>query len=132
MLGRAELTDRFPHPLYWEAEKTELWPLLDEAFATATTASWCDRLGAAGLRYAPVRDHAEVVADSDVWANGYLARVETEDGPKEVVAVPVTFSRTPATPPGLAPELGQHTEEVLLEVGYEWDDIGRLRERGVI
>ena len=44
----------------------------------------------------------------------------------------VAFSRTPATPQAVPPELGQHTEEVLLEVGYDWDDIARLREAGAI
>ncbi len=128
LLGRAELYERFPEQLYWDAEKAELFPLLDEAFATATTATWCERLDAAGLRHAPVRDHAEVIADANVWANGYLATVDGVD----VVAAPVAFSATPAQPSSSAPELGQHTEEVLLDLGYTWDDIGRLHESGAI
>ncbi|MBO0730736.1 MAG: CoA transferase [Acidimicrobiaceae bacterium] len=132
LLDRPELAERFAQALYWDEEKAELWPLLDEAFVTATTAEWCARLSAAGIRHAPVRNHQEVVADPDMWANGYLATVETPDGPRRVVAAPVAFGRTPVTPPGVAPELGQHTEEVLLELGYTWEDIGRFREGGVI
>jgi crotonobetainyl-CoA:carnitine CoA-transferase CaiB-like acyl-CoA transferase len=128
LVGRPELHERFPEQLYWEADKAELFPLLDEAFVAEPTAVWCQRLDAAGVRNAPVRDHAEVIADPNVWANGYLARVEGDD----LVAAPVSFSDTPAQPSAAIPELGQHTEEVLLELGYTWDDIGRLQAAGSI
>jgi crotonobetainyl-CoA:carnitine CoA-transferase CaiB-like acyl-CoA transferase len=128
VVGRPELNERFAQPLYWEAEKAELFPLLDEAFEAATTSEWCDRLRAAGLRHAPVRDHGEVVADPNVWANGYLATVDGVD----VVAAPVAFSATPARPAAVAPELGQHTEEVLIDLGYTWDEIARLQDTSAI
>jgi crotonobetainyl-CoA:carnitine CoA-transferase CaiB-like acyl-CoA transferase len=86
----------------------------------------------AELRFAPVRDHAAVVADAAVWDNGYLATAERPDGAQQVVAAPVRFSATPAEPPAFAPELGQHTEEVLLELGYSWADISALGEAGVV
>jgi formyl-CoA transferase len=132
LLGKPELGDRFPEVFYWEKDKAELFPELDAVFATATTAEWCARMSAAGLRYAPVRDHAEVVADPGAWANGFFATVEGPEGPTAVVAAPVGFSATPARPPAVAPELGQHTEEVLLELGYTWDDIARLRDAEAI
>jgi crotonobetainyl-CoA:carnitine CoA-transferase CaiB-like acyl-CoA transferase len=128
VVGRPEFIERFDQVLYWEAEKAELFPLLDEAFSTATTAEWCDRLRDAGLRHAPVRDHGEVVADPNVWANGYLVNVDGVD----VVAAPVAFSATPARPSAVAPELGQHTEEVLLDLGYTWDEIARLQDARAI
>ena len=53
-------------------------------------------------------------------------------GPMEVVAPPVKFSRTPATVRTAAPEFSQHTEEVLLELGYTWEDIQRFSEEKVI
>jgi crotonobetainyl-CoA:carnitine CoA-transferase CaiB-like acyl-CoA transferase len=127
-VGRPQLTERFAQPLYWDEDKAELFPLLDEAFREATTAEWCERLRAAGLRHAPVRDQSEVIADPNVWENGYLANVDGTD----VVAAPVAFSATPAQPPAIAPELGQHTEEVLLDLGYTWDDIARLQAAGAI
>jgi crotonobetainyl-CoA:carnitine CoA-transferase CaiB-like acyl-CoA transferase len=134
-LGRPELSEQFAQPLYWEDDKERLFPILDEVFVTRTTAEWSEILAAAGLRFAPVRDHAQVVADPDVWTNGYLTEVVDEndpDHPARVVAAPVRFSDTPATSPALAPELGQHTEEVLLELDYSWDDITRLRDDRVI
>ena len=131
-IGRPELAERFPQPLYWASEKAELFPILDQVFSTRSTNAWCDVLGAAGLRFAPVRDHAEVAADPGVWANGYLAKVDEPSGAVSVVAAPVRFSETPARPGGAVPELGEHTEEVLLEIGYSWDDIGRLRDTGAV
>ncbi|HLI24814.1 MAG TPA: CoA transferase [Acidimicrobiales bacterium] len=127
-VGRPELAERFPQPLLWSKEKAVLFPLLDEAFAAATTAEWCRRLTDARIRCAPVRDHAQVVADPSVWDNGYLAKVDGVD----VVAAPVSFSATPSRPPATAPELGQHTEEVLLELGYSWEDIAALGDTGAI
>ena len=49
-----------------------------------------------------------------------------------MVATPVDFSDTRWTPAGGSPECGQHTEEVLLELGYDWTRIGTLKEAGVI
>jgi formyl-CoA transferase len=53
-------------------------------------------------------------------------------GEINVVGFPVSFSRTPAANQGPPPELDQHTEAVLSEVGYGWEEISGLREAGVI
>lgn len=130
-IGRSELADRFEQPLFWQEDKAELFPLLDDAFGTRPTAEWCAVLGEAGLRHAPVRDHAEVVADPGAWVNGYFAKVQDDAGERSVVATPVRFSETPAVPGATVPELGQHTEEVLLELGYSWDEIAELTSDGI-
>ena len=131
-IGRADLGERFPQALYFADEKAELFPLLDQVFSNRSTDEWCRVLAEAELRFAPVRDHAAVVADAAVWDNGYVTTVDGPTGPQQVVAAPVRFSATPAQPPAVAPELGQHTEEVLLELGYTWEDIGALGEAGVV
>jgi CoA:oxalate CoA-transferase len=136
-IGRPDLIERFSRLLYFEDDKAALWPIFDEVFATKSTAEWCDLLGAAGLRFAPVRNHAEVAADPGVWVNGYLAEPVLEDGAAPspahpVVRPPVRFSQTVSDPATLIPELGQHTEEVLLQAGYSWDEIGALSEEGVV
>ena len=129
-IGRPELSAHFEQPLFWEAEKAALFPLLDEAFSERTTDAWCTALREAGLRHAPVRDHAEVVADPGPWINGYFATVDDGAGERTVVATPVRFSDTPAVPGAMLPELGQHTEEVLLELGYSWDEIAAMNGDG--
>jgi formyl-CoA transferase len=50
----------------------------------------------------------------------------------KMVASPADFYGTPAQPRGLAPEVGQHTEEMLLELGYDWEQITALKDRSVI
>jgi formyl-CoA transferase len=73
-----------------------------------------------------------VCADPGVRANDYVCEVEGPGGPETVVSAPIRFSDTPAVPPTFAPELGQHTEEVLLELGYSWEEISTLRAAGAI
>ena len=134
-IGRPDLIDRFPHLLYFEDDKAELWPILDQVFATKGTAEWCGLLGAAGLRFAPVRTHAEVADDPGVVANGYIEAVEgveASGADPRVVRAPVRFSDQVPTVQALVPELGHHTEEVLLEIGYSWDDIADLSAAGAI
>jgi crotonobetainyl-CoA:carnitine CoA-transferase CaiB-like acyl-CoA transferase len=132
VIGRPDLIARFPQIFYWDDEKDELWPLLNEAFAARTTDEWCTVLHEAGLRYAPVRDHSQVLADPAMWENGYFATLDGPNGPVAAVLNPVRFSDTPARPAAVAPELGQHTEEILLELGRDWDQITRLRDAGVV
>jgi crotonobetainyl-CoA:carnitine CoA-transferase CaiB-like acyl-CoA transferase len=132
-IGRPDLAETFSHPFYYESDKMQLYPHLDEAFSAKTTAEWCQILTAAGIRNAPVRGYAEVVADEAMWENGYFARVETPEGQEiPVVGTPVRFSRTPAQPKAVPPELGQHTEEVLLELGYTWEQIALLSTEAAI
>ncbi len=111
--------------------KQQLFAELRPAFLKRTSADWHVRLRAAGQRFAPVRSYDAVTADPQALVNGYIVPVEhPEFGTTHMVGSPVRFSDTPATPSAVAPELGQHTEEILLELGYSWDDIERLRADG--
>lgn len=134
-LGLEALADdpRFPPPAGLGGNLAEAFPILDAQFKTRTTAEWCARLAKEGQRFAPVNDYAAVAAYEQAYANGYLRRVEhPEWGPVAQVGSPVDLSETPAMPGVTAPELGQHTEEILLELGYDWPAVGRLREAGAI
>jgi crotonobetainyl-CoA:carnitine CoA-transferase CaiB-like acyl-CoA transferase len=132
LLGRPDLTEKYPSALYSEADKDALFAELTPSFSKRTTAEWCAALAEAGIRHAPVRNYAEVAADPSVWDNGYLVRGATVGEQDDVVGSPVRFSATPAAPAGTAPELGQHTEEVLLELGYDWEDIAGLSAQNAI
>ena len=105
---------------------------LDKTFATKTMAEWGHIMDAHNVWWAPVNTITEMIADPVSEEAGVFRDVEGPDGAVRFVATPGDFSATPAGPHGLAPELGQHTEEVLLELGYDWDAIIALKEKGAI
>ena len=75
----------------------------------------------------------EVIDSPQVADNGYLPTVTgSDDRPFRLVAPPYQFDETPSVPAGPAPELGQHTEEILLESGLDWDAISALRDEGAL
>lgn len=134
-LERPELAydERFKPPVYTPEVKRELFAILVEVFPSRTTAEWCERLAAAHCRFARVNDYAQAANDPHAAINGYILDVDhPEWGKVRAVGSPIGLSDTPARPSAVAPELGQNTEEVLLELGYTWDDIARLREAGAI
>ena len=134
-IGRPEIADdpRFKPLLLLGEVKQALFEVLDDVFRQRPTAEWCELLDKGGFRYAPVRDYAGVVADRQPWVNRYLCTGADADGSERtVVGCPITMSATPTDAGGPAPELGAHTEEVLLEIGYTWDEIGALQESGAI
>jgi crotonobetainyl-CoA:carnitine CoA-transferase CaiB-like acyl-CoA transferase len=110
-----------------------LMEILDEVFAQRPSDEWVRVLNEHGIYAARVQSYAELPDDPQVVANGYIVDIEREGGaPLQMVATPVQMSRTPGEIRGVAPELGQHTEEVLLEAGYSWEEIEALRDDGVI
>jgi CoA:oxalate CoA-transferase len=110
-----------------------LYALLDDKFLGRTTAEWIDVLESHDMICAPVQEYAQVRDDPQALANEYLLDVEhPTQGRTRVVGAPWRFSETPASVAAAAPELGQHTEEVLLAAGYTWDEIAALREKGAI
>jgi crotonobetainyl-CoA:carnitine CoA-transferase CaiB-like acyl-CoA transferase len=114
------------------AHRDEFVATLDDIFAERTLDEWRDVLDRAEGVWAPVQTVAEVGHDRQAVANGYLRDVVAHDGTGfSLVACPVQFDETP---PELtaAPELGQHTEEVLLDLGLSWDEITAHKQRGDI
>jgi len=105
---------------------------LDAVFETKPFSEWVEIFRANNVWFAPVNQTHEVLADPMVQQAGAFVDVPGPDGPVKMVASPADFSETVWEPRGLQPELGQHTEEVLLELGYDWEQIIPLKERGVI
>ena len=104
----------------------------DNVFATKTLAEWGEVFDRENVWWAPVNTITDVIADPVAQEAGVVRQVDGPDGPLPFVATPADFSETASEPRGLPPELGQHTEEVLLELGYDWDAIIALKERGAI
>ena len=83
--------------------------------------------------WAPVQTPAEVIADPQATAAGAFVDVPLADGgTARMVASPADFSTSSCQPRAPVPEHGQHTEEILLELGYGWDAIADLKKQRVI
>ena len=111
----------------------ELIRILDEVFASRNRDEWEKHLREHNCIYGRVETPAEVTSDPQAVANDFFANIEhPAAGEAKLVATPVKFRQNPASVRTPAPEVGQHTEEILLDLGYSWDDIARLKEQGVI
>jgi crotonobetainyl-CoA:carnitine CoA-transferase CaiB-like acyl-CoA transferase len=133
-LGRPDLvTDpRFADGKARFENRAECVRMLDAIFAEHTLDEWRTRLANVEGVWAPMQSARELPDDPQAGPNGYLPQVEAGDGKVfTLVANPVQFDEEPdkLRP---APDLGQHTEEILLELGLTWDDLAACKEAGAI
>lgn len=117
------------------AGSPELTKLIADRFKTKTADQWIERFNESkDLIFAKVQTIEDLENDPQVVANNYITDFHHPAiGDVKMCNFPVTFSETPAGVWKEAPELGQHTESVMIdELGYDWDDIARFQEAGSI
>jgi len=113
--------------------REELTEALQPIFRTRTSAEWEERLVAKGVPCASVKTYMEFFADPQVAAMEMNPVVEHSlIGRLRLIGVPVNFEKTPGSIQRAAPTLGEHTEEILRELGYDGERIAKLRESVVI
>lgn len=134
LVDRPDVRDdpRFADHHARDANRADCVAALDELFASRSFDEWKDLLRQLDAPWAPVQSIEEVLTDPQVVANGYLGEVEVDGrAAYRLPAVPVQFDEQPPVMRA-APEHSEHTESILLELGYGWDEIIALKEAAVI
>lgn len=133
-VGRVEWIDdpRFHDFAARKENHEELFDLLEELFGSAPLPEWKERLGTQGGPWSPVQRVGDLNHDQQAWDNGYLQTVDYGGGREiTLAAAPLQFNKE-IHPLRRAPEFGESTEEVLLELGKSWEEITALRDTGAI
>jgi crotonobetainyl-CoA:carnitine CoA-transferase CaiB-like acyl-CoA transferase len=115
------------------AHHDELRARVERALARDTTAAWVARLQAAQVAAGPIYEFDEVFEDPQVKHLGLVTELEQPGyGAARMLAFPVGASATPATIRRPAPRLGEHTTEILAELGLPGSEVERLAAAGVV
>ena len=134
-MGREDLHG---HPDYAQnvdrvRNRSTLVPLLQEEFQKKPVAEWVKILEDGGVPCGPINQLSDVFTDPQVLHREMLTEVPHASlGKMQVTGIPIKFSETQGSIERGAPVLGEHTSEVILEMGYSEDDIARLRDEGAI
>ncbi|MDN5913580.1 MAG: CoA transferase [Pseudonocardia sp.] len=124
------LDERFADSVSRDGNAAELRAALEAVFARRTRDEWAAAFATFDGPWAPVQDVTELADDPQIVANGFVRPVPEIDGMR-LVRAPFTVGEAAETLPR-GPELGEHTESVLLDAGCDWDEIVRLKDAGVI
>jgi len=128
-----EKDPRFKDMVVREQNSEKLIQIIDQVLANKDRDQWIRRFKENGCICGLVQTPAQVVTDPQALANDFFVEIDHPiSGRLNIVNTPVKFCQNPAHTKSPAPQVGQHTEEILLELGYNWDDITKLKEQKVI
>jgi crotonobetainyl-CoA:carnitine CoA-transferase CaiB-like acyl-CoA transferase len=114
-------------------DRDEVYGIVQERLTARTTRAWVDLLATKDVWCAPVQSFDRLVEDPQIAHNNLLTTVEHPNGGDlRVVGVPMRFSRTPGSVRSGPPGVGQHTDDVLAEVGYSDEEIETFHADGVV
>ena len=133
-IGRSDLAldGRFAEHEALLANSAEAISILEAAFAERPLAEWRERLADFVGQWTVVQDTLELVDDPQSVANGYIQECETANGtPFRLTSAPVQFDEEPPTAQR-APEFNEHGDEILAELGFDWDTIVDFKVRGIV
>jgi len=124
---------RFADPAKQMANVVELAAILDEVFAGQPMSHWAQAFDAAGVPFGVVRDPADVINDPQLAANNIVVPLEGAGGKlTSTVSSPIQVEGVAKQPAHRAPELGEHNDEILHELGFDAAQIRAFAERQVI
>lgn len=126
-----DCTDHIPHQFNSEMRE-EIFVGMRAIFKTKHRKEWLELLGSREVPIAPVNDLAEALADPQIAERHLVRQFSPGAGELMQVAFPAKFKGLNENSDQPPPGLGQHTREVLQSLGYEEEQIGELRRRGVI
>ena len=107
--------------------------VIEQRIAEEPRDHWASLFDANDFPWAPAADSVEIANDPQAAANGYVRTMEHKTaGDFKVLGVPFQLDHAPTDNYSSAPELGEHTELVLEELGYDWDAIAGMKQSGVI
>jgi crotonobetainyl-CoA:carnitine CoA-transferase CaiB-like acyl-CoA transferase len=131
-IGRPELASdpRFATFESRQANAAALVAILDAVFASRDWAGWRERLKSYGVTFGPIARIGDIKGDPQMTAAEVI--VPMAEGPFRTVSNPISVAGQPKVPAGRAPELGEHTDEILRGLGYDAAGITELRRLGVI
>jgi crotonobetainyl-CoA:carnitine CoA-transferase CaiB-like acyl-CoA transferase len=133
-VGHPELlTDpRFAHPEGFAKNAAVLTGLLDAEFRSQPLAHWKEVLDRERITYSVIQTPEETAKDPQLRANDIVVPLEGVSGLEYTVNSPITFRGVSKVPAKRAPELGEHNDEVLAELGFSTEEIEGLRAAGAI
>ena len=134
-IGRPDLlTDpRFSKPAQLVANMPQLTAIFDEVFGAQPMAHWHSVFAGVNVTFGEVRGPQEVINDPQLKENEIIVPLEGIGGKlTSTISSPIQVHGVTKTPARRAPDLGEHTEEILGELGFDAKSIESLRESGVI